>query len=215
MIKAHSNLPKQKSVKFLYTIVVLLFLLLLFIYKNWISGFDAPRQNTTDIEFTIRKDTSLDAVVSDLKYYDFIKDENAFRYALKKTKDTTIGNENSLKIGNNTIDREARYTISQSMNAWEIADILLNKGEHTSCDKGCPDSNFNPELLQGGDIAPTIKQKYEYVKSYEDCVKAIGSDGGQLSSEQYYERTGIKKCVSPDGREFTKGKEGWSDAIGG
>ena len=215
MIGLHNNLPKQKLTKFVYALIILLILGLLFTYKNWQNKFGAPRQNTPDIEFTIRKDTSLEAVVSNLKYYDFIKDEDTFRYALKKTKDTAIGNENSLKIGNNTINKEAIYTISQSMTAWEIADILLNKGEYTSCDKGCPDSSFNPELLQGGDLAPTMKQKYEYIKSYDDCAKAIGRDGGQLSSEQYYERTGIKKCVSPDGREFTKGKEGWTDAIGG
>jgi hypothetical protein len=215
MITVRNKLPKHKLTKFVYVSVILIILGLLFVYKNWIKSFEAPRQSTPDIEFTIRKDTSLDAVVSDLKYYDFIKDENAFRYALRKTKDTTIGTENSLKIVNNTINKEARYTISQSMTAWQIADILLNKGEYTSCERGCPDSNFNPELLQGGDLAPTIKQKYEYVKSYEDCVNAISRDGGQLSSEQYYERTGIKKCVSPDGREFTKGKEGWNDAIGG
>ncbi len=215
MIVVHNKLSKQKLTKFIYASVILLVLGLLFAYKNWQSKFDAPRQNFPDIEFTIRKDASLEAVVSDLKYYDFIKNEDTFRYALKKTKDTTIGDENSLKIGKNTIDREAKYIISQSMTAWQIADILLNKGEYASCDRGCPDSNFNPELLQGGDLAPTMKQKYEYVKSYEECVKAIGHDGGQLSSEQYYERTGIKKCVSPDGREFTKDKEGWTDAIGG
>lgn len=215
VIGVHNNLSKQKITKFIYVSVILIVLGLLLAYKNWNKKFDAPRQNTPDIEFTIRKDTSLEAVVGDLRYYDFIKDENAFRYALKQTKDTTTGNKNSLKIRNNTIDREAKYTISQSMTAWQIADILLNRGEYTSCDRGCPDSNFNPELLQGGDLAPTIKQKYEYVKSYEDCVKTIGNDGGQLSSEQYYQRTGIKMCVSPDGREFTKGKEGWTDAIGG
>lgn len=215
MIAVRNKLSKQKLTKFIYASVILLVLGLLFVYKNWIKGFEAPRQNTPDIEFTIRKNTSLEAVISDLKYYEFVKDENAFKYALKKTKDTTTGNENSLKIGNNTIKREAKYTISQSMTAWQIADILLNKGEYASCDRGCPDSNFNPELLQGGDLAPTMKQKYEYIKSYDDCAKAIGHDGGQLSSEQYYERTGIKKCVSPDGREFTKGKDGWTDAIGG
>jgi hypothetical protein len=215
MISVHNKLPKQELTKFVYISFILLILGLLFTYRNWVNGFEAPRQNTSVIEFTIRKDTTLDAVVSNLKYYDFIKDENAFRYALVKTKDITIGNENSLKIGNNTIDREAKYTISQSMTTWEIADILLNKGEYSSCDRGCPDSNFNPELLQGGDLAPTIKQQYEYIKTYEDCVKSIGHDGGQLSSEQYYQRTGIKKCVSPDGREFTKDKDGWTNAIGG
>lgn len=215
MIKVHNkisraNLGKLITILFLFIITVLILLC-----KDWLRSFDAPRLNTPNIEFTIRKDSSLEAVISDLKYYDFIKNESAFRYALKNTKDTTLGNENSLKIGRNTIDRESKYTISQEMTAWEIADVLLNKGEYSSCDRGCSDSNFNPTLLQGGDLAPTMKQKYEYIKTYEDCVKAIGDDGGQLSSEQYYQRTGIKKCVSPDGREFTKGKEGWTDAVGG
>jgi len=179
--------------------------------KSQDKKFEAPRQGTPDINFTIGKNFTLDAVVSDLKYFDFIKDEAAFRYALEHSVDNTPGNENSLRIGNNTIDREARYTISQSMTAWEIADILLNQGERSTCDHGCPDSNFIPELLPGGDLAPTLEQKYEWVKTYDDCVKAIGHDGGQLSSEQAYERTGDRYCTSPDGRYFKQGEEGWSD----
>ena len=101
------------------------------------------------------------------------------------------------------------------MTTWQIANILLNKGTTIDCSHGCPGSNFDPELLPGGDLAPTIKQKYEWVKTYEDCVKSIGHDGGQLSSEQYAQKTGIRKCVSPDGREFTQGKEGWTKAVGG
>lgn len=180
-------------------------------YKNWQSKFDAPRQNAPSIEFTISKDKTSKAVSGDLHYYGFIKDESAFQYALGHTKDTKPGNETSIKIGNNTIDREARYTISQSMTAWQIADVLLNQGTPNPCNNGCPESSFNPELLPGGDLAPTLKEKYSWVKTYEDCTKAIGHDGGQLSSEQYYQRTGIKRCVAPDGREFTQGKDGWSD----
>lgn len=215
MLGVHNKLPKHKITRFTYVSVILLVLGSFLFYKNWQSKFEAPRQNTPNIDFTIRKDTTLDAVISDLSYYDFIKDEGAFKFALGRSKDMFAGRDGALVIGKNTIDREARYTISQSMTAWEIAEILLNKGEYSSCDKGCPDSNFNPELLQGGDLAPTTKQQYEYIKTYEDCTKSIGHDGGQLSSEQYFQRTGIKKCVSPDGREFTKGKEGWSDAVGG
>lgn len=179
--------------------------------KNWQSKFVAPRQNTTDIDFTIGKDFTIDAVVGDLKYFDFIKDEMAFKYTLEHSKDNTPGNENSLKIGSNTIDREAKYTISQSMTAWQIADILLNQGKYSSCDHGCPDTNFMPELLPGGDLAPTIKERYSWVKTYDDCVKSIGHDGGQLSSEQAYQRTGKRYCTSPDERYFTLGQEGWSD----
>lgn len=180
-------------------------------YKNWQSKFEAPRQNTPPIGFTIKKDTTLVAVAGDLHYYGFIKDEDAFKYALEHSKDNTSGKAKALTVGSNTIDREARYKISQSMTAWQIADILLNQGELSTCDHGCPDSNFDPELIPGGDLAPTLKEKYSWVKTYEDCTKAIGQDGGQLSSEQYYERTGIRRCVAPDGREFTEGKNGWSD----
>jgi hypothetical protein len=180
--------------------------------------FEAPRQGTPDISFTIGESFTLQAVVSDLKYYNFIKDEEAFKYALEHTKDTTPGNENSLKIGDNTIEREARYTINQSMAAWQIADILLNQGEHSDCDHGCPESNFTPELLPGGNLAPTIEERYSWVKTYEDCVKAVGTghDGGQLTSEQNHIQTGRPRgCTSPDGRYFTQGQEGWSETSGG
>ncbi|OGM26850.1 hypothetical protein A2627_05545 [Candidatus Woesebacteria bacterium RIFCSPHIGHO2_01_FULL_39_28] len=211
-------MAKDKKKPFGKKIIVytLLFLMALILgavtyYKNYQSKFDAPRENTQSIQFTIRKDFTLQAVIGDLHYFDFIKDETAFQYALEQTKDTNPGRENAIKVGSNTIDSEATYTISQSMTAWQIADILLNQGEYTPCDHGCPDSFFNPELLPGGDLAPTLKEKYSWVNTYDDCIKAIGHDGGQLSSEQYFQRTGIRRCVAPDGREFTQGKEGWSE----
>lgn len=200
--------------KILVFIAVLLFIVVAVIQyqKNNKAKFEAPRQNTPVINYTIKKDTSLDAVISDLKYFDFIKDEDSLRYALENSEDNTPGNDNSLKIGNNTIDREALYKISQSMSAWEISSILLNEGERSTCDHGCPDSNFTPELLPGGDLAPTLEQKFSWIETYEDCVEAVGTghDGGQLSSEQYYERTGIRTCYSPDGRLFVEGQEGWT-----
>lgn len=214
MAKKTQN-PNFKKLIYLSLFIAVLGLGSLLWYKNWQSRFEAPRHNTQAVEFTISKDMTLDAVIGDLQYYDFIKDKEAFRYALEHAKDTNPGKDNSLKVGNNTVDREARYSISQSMTAWEIADILVSKGEYSPCNHGCPDSAFNPELVLGGDLAPTLKEKYSWVKTYEDCTKAIGYDGGQLSSEQYAQRTGIRKCVSPDGREFTQGKDDWTDAVGG
>ncbi len=206
-----TRLMSMRKMIYLVLFIVILALGALIWYKNWQSKFEAPRQDTQSVGFTIKKDTSLMAVVGDLHYYGFIKDENAFKYALEHTKDNTPGKANALTLGSNTIDREARYKISQSMTAWQIADVLLNQGELSTCDHGCPDSNFDPELLPDGDLAPTLKEKYSWIEAYEDCTKAIGHDGGQLSSEQYYQRTGIRRCVAPDGREFTQGKEGWSD----
>lgn len=192
-------------------VLILLALGTLSWYKNWQSKFKAPRKNSQSVEFTISKNKTLVAAIGDLYYYGFIKDKEAFTYALEHSKDTTLGDKNSLTVGSNTIAREARYTISQSMTAWQISDILLNKGIPNPCNNGCPESAFNPELLPGGDLAPTLKEKYSWVNTYEDCTKAIGHDGGQLSSDQYYQKTGIRRCVSPDGREFTQGKEGWSN----
>lgn len=206
-----SPIAKSKSLFYLFGVLIAIGLGLLVWHKNWQSKFDAPRQNTQTVQFTIGKNFTLDAVVGDLKYFDFIKNESAFKYALERSKDTTMGNDNSLKIGINTINREAVYTISQSMTAWELANVLVNQGNHISCDHGCPESNFNPELLPGGDLAPTIVQKYEWVKTYEDCAKSIGHDGGQLSSDQYAQKTGIRICTSPDGRYFVQGKEGYTD----
>ena len=209
MVKKTKSFPRW--IKYLVILIIVIVLASALWYKNWQSKFYAPRQNASSIEFTISKDKTLMAVSGDLHYYGFIKDEGAFQYVLEHTKDTKPGNETSIKIGNSTIDREARYTISQSMTAWQIANVLLNQGVSNPCNNGCPESSFNPELLPGGDLAPTLKEKYSWVKTYEDCTKAIGHDGGQLSSEQYFQRTGIRRCVAPDGREFTQGKEGWSD----
>jgi len=203
----------MKTKIIVFIAVLLVIAVVVFQYqKNNKAKFEAPRQDTPLIGYTIKKNTSLDAVISDLKYFDFIKDEDSFRYALEHSEDNTPGNDNALRIGNNTIDREALYKISQSMSTWEIASILLNEGERSTCDHGCPDSNFTPELLPGGDLAPTLEQKYSWVETYEDCVEAVGAghDGGQLSSEQYYEHSGVRTCYSPDGRLFVEGQEGWT-----
>lgn len=170
--------------------------------------FEAPRNNGPKVLYSVPQNTTQTAITSDLKYFDFIKDETAFKFAL-----WVKGG-----IQGKNVQTGMVYEISQTMSAWQIANVLLNKdnkGEPYDCDHGCPEDNFDPVLLPGGDLAPTISQKYEWVKSYENCVKSIGSDGGQLSSEQYAQRTGIRKCVSPDGREFTEGKEGWTTAVGG
>lgn len=185
--------------KFISVILIILFLTAATLAIQ--SRFSQPRQSANPVEFTIGKNLTDEAIVNDLQYFGFIRDKNALKFVLK------------LKGG--TVNREAKYIISQSMTAWQIADILLNQGNKSSCSHGCPESSFNPELIPGGDFAPTIKEKYEWVKTYEDCAKAIGPDGGQLSSEQYAQKTGIRKCVSPDGREFTQGKEGWVTSVGG
>ena len=208
----------MKRAKVLFASLFLLAVLLLagvLVYSWYQSKFSAPRKEAPIVQFKISKQNTLIAVLSNLSYYGFIKDENAFKYALQNTKDNTPGKEGVIKIGNNTIDTESAYNISQAMSAWEIAKILLNEGTPTStdCSDGCPNKTpFEPELLPGGNIAPSIQERlrteYDWVKNYDDCIKAHG----QLSSEQYTERTGKpRECVNPDSRVFTQGQEGWSD----
>jgi hypothetical protein len=202
-------MTKSKNLRSTFFLLAgLIIFLLLGIMLILKSNFDAPRKSGPKILYNIPKSATGAAITGDLKYYDFIKNENALKFALW-IEGGILGHD---------VKRGATYELSQTMNTWQIASVLLNKvygGEAYGCDHGCPEGNFKPGLLPGGDLAPTISQKYEWVKTYEDCVKSIGSDGGQLSSEQYAARTGIRKCVSPDGREFTLEKEGWTTAVGG
>lgn len=196
----------MRKIRKIFTLpLAILALLLIGLFVFFQVTFSAPRKSTQIIKYRVSQTAAQMAVTGDLKYYGFIKHESALNFVL-----FIEG-----KIYGKDIQRSAIYEISQSMNTWQIASVLLKGGSHVDCSQGCPDSNFDPELLPGGDLAPTIKQKYEWVKTYEDCVKSIGHDGGQLSSEQYAQKTGIRKCVSPDGREFTQGKEGWTTSVGG
>jgi len=204
----------KKKLLIIFLIVIILILLVgvaVYFTKSYQSKFEAPRQKAQTIQFRVGKEATLMGIVSNLHYYGFIKDENAFKYALEHAKDTTPRQEGAIKIGDNTIDTQTVYEISQTMNAWQLAAVLLNDGKFSDCSHGCP-GMFYPELLPGGDLAPGAEEIYEWVKTYDDCVKARG----QLSSEQYTQRTGNpRKCVSPDGREFTQGQEGWTKAVGG
>jgi len=94
------------------------------------SDFERQKQNET-VDFRPGKESTLEAIVSNLKYYGFIRSEKALMYALENTKDTTQGNQGALSVGKNgSIDIVASYRISENMTAWEIADILLNKSHY-------------------------------------------------------------------------------------
>ncbi|HGJ66792.1 TPA: hypothetical protein ENS27_15630 [bacterium] len=208
---------KMKMKKILPPVLVIIAILVLaagvavYFTKSYQSKFEAPRQDAPTIQFRVGKEATLMGVISNLRYYGFIKDEDAFKYALEHAQDTDPGKEGAIKVGKNTINTQAVYEISQSMDAWQLASVLLNDGKFSDCSHGCP-GMFYPELLPGGDLAPGAEEIYEWVKTYEDCVKARG----QLSSEEYHRRTGNpRKCVTPDGREFTQGQEGWNKAVGG
>lgn len=79
------------------------------------------------VDLRLSTNVTLDALVGNLYYYGFIRDENSFRYALENTKDTTPS-EKAIKVGKDgTIDTNTEYRISENMSAWELADLLLNK----------------------------------------------------------------------------------------
>jgi len=94
------------------------------------SDLDRQKQSET-VDFRPGKGSTLEAIVSNLKYYGFIRSEKALMYALENTKDTTQGNTGSLSVGKNgSIDIVASYRISENMTAWEMADTLLNKSHY-------------------------------------------------------------------------------------
>ena len=112
-----------------FLLVVLLFVVGGFYwYQSSQNKFAAPRKVAPVVKFRVDKQNTLIAVTGNLAYYGFVKDEEALKYALEHTKDNTPGKVGAIKVGNNTIDTETAYDISQSMSAWEIARILLNEG---------------------------------------------------------------------------------------
>ncbi|NMB56550.1 hypothetical protein GYA19_01260 [Candidatus Beckwithbacteria bacterium] len=209
---------KMKNKARIITPLVILVAFLLLVggwhwYKSFQDRFAAPRKDASMIKFTVRKENTIMAVTGNLTYYGLVKDEEALKYALKHTKQKITPEKDALKIGNNAINTQSVYEISQSMTAWQIADILLNKG--IPCNDRCESYIFFPELLPGGDISPTLQErmraKYSWVKTFEDCVKAIGHDGGQVTSKETSKRTGHPRvCNTTDGRYFVEGKEGWT-----
>lgn len=103
-----------------------------FVEKLHFTQSDLERQKQSEtVDFRPGKGSTLEAIVSNLKYYGFIRSEKALMYALENTKDITQGNLGSLPVGKNgSIDIVASYRISENMTTWEIADILLNKSHY-------------------------------------------------------------------------------------
>jgi len=103
-----------------------------FIEKLRFTQSDLERQKQSEtVDFRPGKGSTLEAIISNLQYYGFIRNEKALMYALENTKDTTQGNLGALSVGKNgSIDIVASYRISENMTAWKLADILLNNGHY-------------------------------------------------------------------------------------
>lgn len=103
-----------------------------FIEKLRFTQSDLERQKQSEtVDFRPGQGSTLEAIVSNLQYYGFIRSEKALMYALENTKDTTQGNPGALSVGKNgSIDIVASYRISENMTTWEMADTLLNKSHY-------------------------------------------------------------------------------------
>jgi hypothetical protein len=101
-----------------------------FVEKLRFTQSDLERQKQSEtVDFRPSKGSTLEAIISNLQYYGFIRSEKALQYALENTEDKTQGNPGALLIGKNgSIDIVSSYRISENMTAWELADTLLNKG---------------------------------------------------------------------------------------
>lgn len=103
-----------------------------FVEKLRFTQSDLERQKQSEtVDFRPGKDSTLEAIISNLHYYGFVRSETALKYALEHTADTTKGNSGALSVGKNgSIDIMASYRISENMTAWEMADTLLNKSHY-------------------------------------------------------------------------------------
>lgn len=103
-----------------------------FVEKLRFTQSDLERQEQSEtVDFRPGSGSTLEAIISNLHYYGFIRSEKAFKYAVEHTEDTTKGNPGALSVGSDgSIDIVASYRISENMTAWELADTLLNKSHY-------------------------------------------------------------------------------------
>ena len=94
-----------------------------------VSAEEAKTMASDGVMLRLSPSSTLQGVVGNLYYYGFIDDEAKLEKLLKTSTDSTPGNENSIKAGNNTIDVNSNYYLNYSMSDEEIADTLLNRSK--------------------------------------------------------------------------------------
>ena len=103
-----------------------------FIEHMRVSSTEAEEMAANGVDLRVSKTTTVQGIVGNLYYYGFIDSEAKLNKLLETTKDTTSGQEDSIKVGNNTIDVNSHYYLNYQMTDEEIADILLNKAKFAS-----------------------------------------------------------------------------------
>jgi len=100
-----------------------------FIEHMHVSAEEAKTMASDGVMLRLSPTSTFQGVIGNLYYYGFIDDQVAFEKLLTETADNTPGDENSIKVGENTIDVNSSYSLNYSMSNEEIAGTLLNKAQ--------------------------------------------------------------------------------------
>jgi len=148
--------------------------------------FSAPQKGAGKERFVVSLKTTETEIISKLKEQGYIRNEWAFNFVLKN------------KNWQNKI-KPAGYEISKSMNAWELADILVNHPYQKWV--------IIPEGLRKEEIAETIQKelgwdentKQEFIENGEEGylfpdtylfdLNYIGKDAANRMESQFNEKT--------------------------
>lgn len=103
-----------------------------FIEHMRVSPAEAQEMAANGVDLRVSKTTTIQGIAGNLYYYGFIDSEAKLNKLLESTKDTTPGQEDSIKVGSNTIDVNSHYYLNYQMTDEEIADTLLNKAKFAS-----------------------------------------------------------------------------------
>ena len=122
--------------KILIAITSLIALFSFWLYKET----KAPWLEGSKDTIRVTKNATLFGIIANLYDKGYIKDKTAFKIALLVSRDTTpAGKDGAIKVGFNTINQEYAYTISKQMTAWQLADVLLNRGRAFDGSHGAPE----------------------------------------------------------------------------
>jgi len=97
-----------------------------FVEHMRVSSEEANTMASDGVMLRLSQNSTLQGIVGNLYYYGYIDDEERFEILLQTFTDSTPGKENSIRVGENTIDIFSSYYLNYSMSDEEIADTLLN-----------------------------------------------------------------------------------------
>ncbi|MFZ5376510.1 MAG: hypothetical protein ACOZAN_02460 [Patescibacteria group bacterium] len=103
-----------------------------FVEKFNIDREEAQELADKGVSFQIDEEMTLKEMTGILKTYGLIRDEQAFSYALSHTTDSHVADsKQKIMVGSNDI-QPGLYGLSTSMDAWQMAQILVNYPQDAS-----------------------------------------------------------------------------------